>query len=72
MNKAQFQQDLLAYTHSLLTQSQYADSERSVQLVYQLGILLSLLTDLADCDSHNYKRILYTVHPELKPKSKSV
>ena len=68
MDKADFTRSLLAYTHSLLIQSQYADSERSIQLCYQMGIMLSLLADLAEADSHNYKRILYTVHPELKPK----
>jgi hypothetical protein len=68
MDKADFTRSLLAYTHSLLIQSQYADSERSIQLCYQMGIILSLLADLADADSYNYKRILYTVHPELKPK----
>ena len=71
MDKADFTRSLLAYTHSLLIQSQYADSERSIQLCYQMGIILSLLADLADADSYNYKRILYTVHPELKPKSRS-
>ena len=71
MNRAEFQQELLAYTRSLLVQSQYADSERSVQLCYQMGVLLSMLTDLADADSYNYARIKYTIHPELKPKSKS-
>ena len=68
MDKADFTRSLLAYTHSLLIQSQYADSERSIQLCYQMGIMLSLLADLAEADSYNYKRILYTVHPELKPK----
>ncbi len=70
MNKAQFQKELLAYTHSLLIQSQYADAERSQQLCYQMGVLLSMLTDLADADSYNYKRILYTVYPELRPPAK--
>lgn len=70
MNRQQFQRELLEYTHSLLVQSQYSDAERSVQLSYQMGILLSLLTDLADCDSYNYKRILYRVHPELRPPAK--
>jgi hypothetical protein len=68
MDRADFTRGLLEYTHSLLIQSQYADSERSVQLAYQMGIMLSLLADLAAADSYNYKRILYTVHPELKPK----
>ena len=70
MNKAEFQKDLLEYTHILLTQSRYADAERSQQLCYQMGILLSMLTDLADADSYNYKRILYTVYPELRPPAK--
>jgi len=68
MNKAEFQRELLNYTYSLLTQTQYADSERSVQLCYQMGVLLRLLTDLADADSYNYARIKHTIHPELKPK----
>ena len=68
MNKAEFQQELLNYTYSLLTQTQYADSERSVQLCYQMGVLLRLLTDFADADSYNYTRIKHTIHPELKPK----
>lgn len=70
MNKQQFQRELLEYTHSLLVQSQYADAERSVQLCYHIGVLLSMLADLAESDSHNYKRILYKVHPELRPQPK--
>jgi hypothetical protein len=68
MNKKEFQTAMLLYTAKRLNETEFKDQERTVQLAYQLGIAIGLLYDLADADSYNYKRILYTLHPELKNK----
>jgi hypothetical protein len=68
MNKKEFQKELLLYTAKRLNETDFKDQERTVQLAYQLGIAIGLLYDLTDADSYNYKRILYTLHPELKNK----
>ena len=68
MNKKEFQKELLLYTAKRLNETDFKDQERTVQLAYQLGIAIGLLYDLVDADSYNYKRILYTLHPELKNK----
>jgi hypothetical protein len=68
MTKQEFQKELLLYTEKRLAASEHSDRERNVQLAYQLGIAIGLLWDLTDADSYNYKRILYTLHPELKNK----
>ncbi len=68
MNKKEFQKELLLYTAKRLNETDFKDQERTVQLAYQLGIAIGLLWDLTDADSYNYKRILYTLHPELKNK----
>lgn len=68
MTRHEFQKELLLYTEKRLAASEHLDKERSVQLAYQLGVVIGLLYDLADSDSYNYKKILYTLHPELKNK----
>jgi hypothetical protein len=68
MNKKEFQKEILLYTAKRLNETDFKDQERSLQLAYQLGVAIGLLYDLVDADSYNYKRILYTLYPELKPK----
>jgi hypothetical protein len=64
MSKKQFQSELLAYTHKRLNDSAYKDQERSVQLAYQMGILIGLLYDLAESDNYNAGKIKHTLYPE--------
>lgn len=68
MNKKEFQTAMLLYTAEQLNKSQFKDHARNEQLAYQLGIAIGMLYDLADADSYNYKKILYTLYPELKNK----
>jgi hypothetical protein len=68
MTKKEFQTAMLIYTAKKLNETDFKDQERTVQLAYQLGIAIGLLYDLAEADSYNYKRILYTLYPELKNK----
>ena len=69
MNKQEFQRELILYTRKRLNETEYATKDPSIQRAYQMGVLMGLLYDLADADSYNYKRILYTLYPELKPKN---
>jgi hypothetical protein len=68
MTKKEFQTAILVYTAKRLNETDFKDQERTLQLAYQLGIAIGLLYDLAEADSYNYKRILYTLYPELKNK----
>jgi hypothetical protein len=68
MTKQEFQTAMLLYTAKRLNETEFKDQERTLQLAYQLGIAIGLLYDLAEADSYNYKRILYTLYPELKNK----
>ena len=68
MTKQEFQKEILLYTGKRLAASEHTDRARSVQIAYQLGIVIGLLYDLSQADSYNYKRILYTLYPELKNK----
>jgi hypothetical protein len=70
MNKQEFQKALIEYTHKRVTAAGYSNKEHTVQMAYQMGILIGMLYDLADSDSYNYKKILYTLYPELKEKNK--
>ena len=68
MTKQEFQTAVLLYTQKRLAASDHSNRERTQQLAYQLGVVIGMLYDLAEADSYNYKRILYTLYPELKPK----
>jgi hypothetical protein len=68
MTKQEFQKEILLYTGNRLAASDYSNRERTQQLAYQLGVVIGMLYDLSQADSYNYKRILYTLYPELKPK----
>ena len=70
MNKKEFQTEMLLYTAKRLNKSQFKDHARNEQLAYQLGIAIGMLWDLADSDSYNHKKILYTLYPELKQMKK--
>ncbi len=68
MTKQEFQTALLLYTQKRLNNTVHRDQERTVQMAYQMGIMIGMLYDLAESDSYNYKKILYTLYPELKNK----
>ena len=68
MTKQEFQTAMLLYTAKRLNETEFKDQERTLQLAYQMGVMISILYDLAEADSYNYKRILYTLYPELKNK----
>ena len=68
--KTDIQRELLAYTHLRLGVSRHAGKDSSTQLLYQMGILIGMLSELADSDSHTYKQLLYKIHPELRPGTK--
>lgn len=65
MDKREFQTVMLTYLQKRLSETDLHSKERTVQM----AVLMSMLYDLADADSYNYKRILYTLYPELKPKN---
>ena len=69
MTKQEFQKALIEYTHKRVTAAGYSNREHTQQMAYQMGVVIGMLYDLAESDSYNYKKILYTLYPELKPKN---
>jgi hypothetical protein len=68
MNKKDFQTAMLLYLQKRLNETDHKGQERTVQMAYQMGVLIGMLYDLADADSYNYNKIIYTLYPELKNK----